>query len=58
MNELAELKAKVAVLERHIKEIEMKMTAGALIFRDHILEPTPEQIEQQRILTFGDDLAA
>jgi hypothetical protein len=60
MNEMAELKARVAVLERHIKEIEMKMVAGGLIARDFRdgTQPTPDQVEQQRILTFGDDLAA
>ena len=60
MNDTDALKARIEVLERHVREIEMKMVAGGMIARDFRdgTQPTRDQIEQQRILSFGDDLAA
>ncbi len=67
----AQLKAKVDVLERHIKQVEMRIAAVALVDEEHFRThpdwasaveeagpmPSIEQVERKRAAVFG-DLAA
>ena len=61
MNDIDALRARVEVLERHVSALETKIVGLALGLQNGLqngTQPTPEQIERQRVLSFGDDLAA
>jgi hypothetical protein len=49
---LAKAEEQIAELRRHLEEVERKIVAGGMIFQK--MEPTPEQVEEQRLRTFGE----